>query len=296
MKKQRSKQKRFARGFVLAGILPAVVWYLIFAGLPIFYSLYLSFFRWSFLDPSQFVGLANYSEILTQDQLFYKALGNTFTFTFSEISVGTVLAFCFALLINRLKRSAPFFRTVFFLPVVSSMTAVAILWRWLFQPKFGLINQLLGLVGLGPGMWLNSPETAMESVVIMSVWKGLGFTIVLFLAGLQGIPDSLYEAAEIDGANRWQKVIRITIPLLRPTFAFILITGLINGLQAFTQMYVLTKGGPVNATLTIVYHLYNRAFEFFNMGSASAMAFILFFMIIFLTIIQLKLLNKEISY
>lgn len=289
------KKQQFAKGFVLAGLLPAIIWYVVFSGIPIIYSLYLSFLRWSFLDPAQFVGLENYTEILTRDPLFYKALGNTLTFTISELLIGTVLALCFALLINRLKRSAPFFRTVFFLPVVSSMTAVAILWRWLFQPKFGLINQVLGFFGIAPGMWVNSPDTAMESVVIMSVWKGLGFTIVLFLAGLQGIPDSLYEAAEIDGANRWQKVVRITIPLLRPTFAFIIITGFINGLQAFTQMYVLTKGGPVNATLTIVYHLYNRAFEFFNMGSASAMAFILFLMIILLTVIQLKLLNKEVS-
>lgn len=290
------KNKQFAKGFVLAGLLPAVIWYVIFAGVPIFYSLFLSFFRWSFLDPPQFVGLANYVEILTRDQLFYKAVGNTFTFTISELMIGMVLAFCYALLINKLQRSAPFFRTVFFLPVVSSMTAVAIIWRWLFQPKFGLVNQVLGLFGISPGMWLNSPDTAMKSVVIMSVWKGLGFTIVLFLAGLQGIPDSLYEAAEIDGANRWQKMVRITLPLLRPTFVFIIITGFINGLQAFTQMYVLTKGGPVNATLTIVYHLYNRAFEFFNMGSASAMAFILFFMIILLTVVQLKLLNKEVSF
>lgn len=289
------KKQQFAKGFVLAGLLPAIIWYVVFSGIPIIYSLYLSFLRWSFLDPAQFVGLENYTEILTRDPLFYKALGNTLTFTISELLIGTVLALCFALLINRLKRSAPFFRTVFFLPVVSSMPAVAILWRWLFQPKFGLINQVLGFFGIAPGMWVNSPDTAMESVVIMSVWKGLGFTIVLFLAGLQGIPDSLYEAAEIDGANRWQKVVRITIPLLRPTFAFIIITGFINGLQAFTQMYVLTKGGPVNATLTIVYHLYNRAFEFFNMGSASAMAFILFLMIILLTVIQLKLLNKEVS-
>lgn len=289
------KKKQFSKGFVLASLLPALIWYVVFSGIPIFYTLCLSFLRWSFLDPAQFVGLENYIEILTRDPLFYKALGNTFTFTISELLIGMVLALCFALLINRLKRSAPFFRTVFFLPVVSSMSAVAILWRWLFQPKFGLINQILEFCGIAPGMWVNSPDTAMESVVIMSVWKGLGFTIVLFLAGLQGIPDSIYEAAEIDGANPWQKVVRITIPLLRPTFAFIIITGFINGLQAFTQMYVLTKGGPVNSTLTIVYHLYNRAFEFFNMGSASAMAFILFLIIILLTVIQLKILNKEVS-
>lgn len=290
------KKKQSSNRFVLACLSPMVLWYMVFSGIPIFYSLYLSFFRWSFLDSSQFVALKNYIEILTGDELFYKALGNTFVFTVSDVLIGTTLALCFALLINRLRKSAPAFRTVFFLPVVSSMTAVAILWRWLFQPKFGLINQFLGIFGFDRIMWLNSPETAMKSVIIMSIWKGLGFTIVLFLAGLQGVSGSLYEAAEIDGANRWQKTIKITLPLLRPTFAFIIITGFINGLQAFTQMYVLTKGGPVNSTLTIVYHLYNRAFEFFRMGNASAMAFILFLMIILLTVLQLKLINKDISY
>ncbi len=292
--KNRFKMLKSPTKFVIIGLIPAILWYLIFSGIPIIYSFYLSFYKWDFLNSARFVGLQNYVDVLTNDPLFYQALGNTFNFTIGNVLFGGVLAFFFALLINRLRKSAPVFRTIFFLPVVSSMAAVAVLWRWLFQPKFGLINNILDLFGIGNIMWLQSPDTAMISVIIVSIWKGLGFTIVIFLAGLQGIPDSLYEAAAIDGANSWQKIRHITVPLLRPTIVFILITGVIGSLQAFTQMYVLTKGGPINSTLTIVYHLYIRAFEFFRMGSASAMSFMLFFIIIILTLIQLKLTNKKV--
>lgn len=292
------KNAKATTKFIIAGLVPSLIWYFVFAGLPILYSFYLSFYKWDFINTGNFVGLENYAKALTNDRLFYKSLYNTVNYTISTVFIGGILAFVFAILMNNLKKTAAVFRTIFFLPVVSSMAAVAVLWRWLYQPKFGVINQFLGLFGISRLMWLQSPDTTMLSVIITSIWKGLGFTIVIFLAGLQGIPQSLYEAAEVDGANRWQKIRHITIPLLRPTTVFVLITGVIGGLQAFTQMYVLTggSGGPLDSARTLVFHLYEKAFDFFQMGRAAAIAFILFVIIIILTLVQLKLTHKPVQY
>jgi ABC-type sugar transport system permease subunit len=284
--------------FLLAVLIPSVLWYVVFNGLPMIYALYLSFFKWNFLDPPEFVGIQNYVSSLTSDRLFYTSLRNTASYTFYTVVVGGFIAFVFAYLINTLKKSASAFRTIFFLPVVCSMSAIAVLWRWLYQPKFGIINSFLELFTDTRFMWLQSPKSALLSVIIASIWKGLGFTIVIFLAGLQGIPSSLYEAAEVDGANRLQKVMHITIPLLRPTVVFVLVTGLISGLQVFTQMHVLTggTGGPLNSARSLVFHLYERAFSYYQMGRAASIAFILFLIIIVLTIVMLKTTDREVQY
>lgn len=284
--------------FLIAVLVPSLLWYVVFSGIPMLYALYLSFFNWNFLDPPQFVGLDNYIHSLTTDKLFFKSLQNTLSFTFYTVVIGGILAFIFAYLINSQKKSASTFRTVFFLPVVCSMSAIAVLWRWLYQPRFGIINSILGIFGIGRQMWLQSPNTAMLSVIIASIWKGLGFTIVIFLAGLQGIPQSLYEAAEVDGASRLQKVRYITIPLLRPTTVFVLVTGLIGGLQVFTQMHVLTggTGGPLNSARSLVYHLYERAFSYYQMGRAASMAFLLFLVIIVLTTVMFKFTDRKVQY
>ncbi len=285
--------------FLLAVLIPSLLWYLVFCGLPMIYALYLSFFKWNFLDPPTFVGVENYVYSLTRDRVFYKSLLNTIKYTLSTVFIGGFIAFIFAFLINNVKNKvASFFRTVFFLPVVCSMAAIAVLWRWLYQPKFGIINSFLGLFGSKGLMWMGSPRTALLSVIIASIWKGLGFTIVIFLAGLQGIPRVLYEAAEVDGASRFQKVRHITIPLLRPTLVFLLVTGMISGLQVFTQMHVLTggTGGPLDSARSLVHHLYEKAFSFYQMGRAASIAFILFVIIIVLTIVQLKITNRNVEY
>lgn len=295
----RIKKTNSTTRFLLAVLIPSILWYIVFCGLPMLYALYLSFFKWNFLDPPTYVGTQNYVYSLTRDRVFYKSLLNTVKYTLSTVFIGGFIAFIFAFLINTIKnKAASFFRTVFFLPVVCSMAAIAVLWRWLYQPKFGILNSFLGLFGIKGLMWMGSPKTALLSVIIASIWKGLGFTIVIFLAGLQGIPQSLYEAAEVDGASRLQKVRHITIPLLRPTLVFLLVTGMISGLQVFTQMHVLTggTGGPLDSARSLVHHLYEKAFSFYQMGRAASIAFILFVIIIVLTIIQLKLTNRKVEY
>jgi multiple sugar transport system permease protein len=281
---------------ILAAIVPCICFYIIFSGVPMIYALYLSFHKWSFTTPPQWAGTANFVKVFTGDKIFYKALKNTLYYAVVTVPVGMVLALMVALMVNSVKRLTGVIRTIYFIPVVTSMVACAVVWRWLYQPRFGLFNTILSMMGLKKLMWLDSPSLAMPSVIAMSIWKGLGFTVVLFLAGLQGIPRTFYEAAEIDGASRLKVILYITIPLLRPTIAFILITGMIGSLQVFSQMYILTQGGPLYATTTIVYHLYLRAFEFFQMGYASSIAFVLFIMIITFTMFQLRMARTKWEY
>jgi multiple sugar transport system permease protein len=209
-----------------------------------------------------------------------------------------------AMLINSQKRLVSFFRTTYFIPVVTSAVATSVMWRWLYQPRFGLINQLINLVfvdtlglHINPSIqWLTSKSLAMPSIIAMDIWKGLGFTMVLFLAGLTSIPSVYYEAAKIDGAGRWRLFRHITVPLLQPTLVFVLVTGMIGSLQVFTPMYVMTAGGPVNSTKTIVYLLYDKAFTIYRFGYASGLAFMLFAIVLVLTAIQLRLTRMRWEY
>ena len=200
------------------------------------------------------------------------------------------MAFFFALLINSVKRGQAILRTVYFLPVMTSLVAVGVIWGWLYQPRFGLLNEVLKIFGIPRQMWLSSPKTALPSALAASTWQGMGFTIVIFLAGLHSISQTYYEAAEVDGANSLQKVWYITIPLLRPTFVYLLITGFITGFQVFDQLYVMS--GPLNSTRGFIELLYTRAFSYYQMGRASAMAFLLFAIIVTLTLIQFKIVTK----
>jgi ABC-type sugar transport system permease subunit len=236
---------------------------------------------------------------LKEDPLFYKALWNTLYYAVVTIPVGSALALILAVGVNGLGRLATVFRTIYFLPVVSSLVAISVVWRWLYQPSFGLINQIIEALGGPRLMWLQEPSLAMPAVMFMAIWHGVGYTMVIFLAGLQGIPQTFYEAAMIDGANKWQLLRHITIPLLMPTITFLLVTGLIGSLQVFTEMYVLLGSpgsGPLHATRTIVVHLYERAFTYFQIGYASAIAFVLFAIILVFTILQLRLLRTRWEY
>ncbi len=289
VRKRRKRWFNETNVFIMLAIVPCVLFYATFSGFPMIFALYLSVQNWSLIDTPKFVGLGNYIKVLTDDPVFYMGLRNTAIFAVGTVFIGGILSLCTALLINNTKKAAGVFRTIYFLPVVTSMVAASVVWRWLYQGQFGLFNQILSLLGMNKIPWLDSPKWALPSVMAMSIWKGLGFTAVLFMAGLQGIPAVFYDAAKIDGANRWQTFIHITIPLLQPTIVFVLITGFINAFQAFTEMFILTRGGPMYSTTTIVMHLYERAFEYFQMGYASAVAFILFAIIICLTAIQLRL-------
>ena len=281
--------------FVFIVLLPSLLFFAFFSVIPIFYAFYISFFEMNFLDTPVFVGVNNYIRNFNDPHIL-SSLKVTFKFAFSTIFIGGFLAFVFALLMNSIKKGAAIFRTIYFLPVMTSLVSMAVIWGWLYQPRFGLINSFLGLFGIGRQMWLASPDTALGSVIASSIWQGMGFTIIIFLAGIQAIPQSFYEAAEVDGASKLQKVWYITIPLLRPTFIFLLITGFIGGLQVFDQLYVMAGNGPLNSTRGFIQLLYQRAFSYYQMGRAASMAFLLFAIIVVFTIIQFKITSKKVDY
>ncbi len=268
----------------------------VFIYFPVVFTLYLSFQRWRLLrGPAAFAGLANYQFMLTSED-FWQALRNTFYFATGAIPTGMALALIIAMLLNRPLRGMALYRTAYFIPVITSMVAVSVVWLWIYHPDVGLMNWLLGLVGLGPVRWLNEPRPAMPALIIMSVWKGLGYNVIIYLAGLQNVPQHLFEAARIDGANRWQLFRHITWPLVTPTSFLIFIMAVINSFQSFTQVHVMTQGGPLGATTVIVYYLYQQAFQQFNMGYGSAVAMALFVIILALTLIQMKVLGPRVHY
>ncbi len=284
---------------ILVAIIPTIIFYIVFTYGAMAYAFYLSLHNWTLGEPVKFIGFSNYLKALKDDPLFYKSLWNTCYYSIVTVLVGSALALLLAIGINGLGKLAPLFRTIYFAPVVSSLVAVSVVWRWLYQPEFGLINEILELFGISGLMWLQDPHLAMPAVMIMSIWHGVGYTMVIFLAGLQGIPQTFYEAAMIDGANKWQLFRNITIPLLMPTITFVLVTGVIGSFQAFTEMFALLGSpgsGPLHSTRTIVVHLYERAFSYFQLGYASATAFILFGIILIFTIVQLRLLRTQWEY
>jgi multiple sugar transport system permease protein len=294
---------RGKRLMIALAIGPMLVYYLLWLVFPICYSFVMSFSKWNPLIHQQiYLGLGNYRDVLLHDHVFWTTLGNSAYFSVVTVIAGAILGLLIALAINSLPRFVPFFRTLYFLPVVTSMVAVSIVWRWLYQPRFGLINTILAGIGdfLGLGIpeinWLGNIHTAMPAVMAMSIWKGLGYTMVLFMAGLDAIPRTYHEAAAIDGAGRWQSFIHVTLPLLVPTITFVLVTRTIGALQTFTQMYLMTAGGPVNATRTTVMLLYEDAFRQYLFGYASAIAFILFVVILLLTVVQLRVMRTSWEY
>ncbi|MBN1400256.1 MAG: sugar ABC transporter permease [Anaerolineae bacterium] len=265
-------------------ISPWVIGMLLFVGGPILASAFLSLTDWSLLAPMQFVGTANYVRLLTNDPLFWKALRVTGIYTFAHVPLAIMLGFSIALMLNQPLRFVALWRTIYYLPAVVSGVAVALLWLWVFNPELGLANRLLDLFGIEPLPWFMSTRWALPTLIIVSLW-GVGGGMVIYLAGLQGIPTDLYEAAHIDGAGMLRRFLSITIPMMTPVLFFQLIMGIINTLQVFTNAYVMTAGGPANATLFYVLYLYLNAFSYFKMGYAAAMAWILFLIILLLTVL-----------
>lgn len=245
---------------------------------------------------AHFIGLGNYAKLL-QDDLFWIALKNTVLFVLAGVPLVTILSMAAALLMNLpLTRLKNLFRVGYYLPSITNAVAVAIVWRWVLNPRYGLVNWTLGLAGIHGPSWLGDIPWAMISILMLVIWKGLGYNAIIFLAGLQGIPQHYYEAAQIDGANRWQQVRYITLPLLGPTTFFVMVMAFIGYLQLFDEPYMLTSGGPLNSTLSIVLYMYRQGFRFFNLGYASAMAWVLFLLIFVVTLIQMKYRDKEIAY
>lgn len=272
---------------MLMGLLfvaPVVAYVLVIHFIPIASSLYLSFTDYNVLSRPKWVGIANYVKLLFDDSLFWTAMRNTAQYSLEVLPLNIAISLGLALLVNRATRGIVIFRTLFYLPVVTSIIAVSMIWLWLYQPQSGLINLLLGKLGIGPIDWLGTPGLALHSLVIMRVWKGVGWNMVIYLAGLQGIPQYLYEAAEIDGASGISKLRYITWPLLKPVTYYIIVMGLISTFQTFGEVYAMTSGGPLDSTTTVAFLIYQRAFQYYEMGEASAVAFLLFLVILGLSL------------
>lgn len=282
----------------ITGYLFASPWLLsliLLTAYPVGAAIYYSFTQYTVLQPPVWVGLENFQEIFFQDDLFWKALYNTSYYAVFSVPLGLIISFWLALMLNQKVAGLAFFRSTFFLPSIVPVVAASIIWAWILQPEFGLINDILGRLGLYRPPWLTSPAWAKPALILMSLW-GIGPTAIIFLAGLQDIPQHLYEAAEIDGASSLQKLFSVTIPLLTPTIFFNLVTGMIGAFQIFTQVYIISDGGPLWSTLFYVFFLWQQGFRFFKMGYASALALVLFAIILALTLVVLSTSKRWVYY
>jgi len=277
-------------------LLPSLVLFLVFTAVPVISAFVISFTQWDLFTAIDFVGLGNYVA-LWNDPIFRQVLGNTAYYVLGSVPVQMALALAAALALNRGIRGQTFFRVVYFLPVVTSTVAAALVWAWLFNSNYGLINALLSLVGVTDlPKWLASSRWAMPAVIIVSIWQNMGYAMVLFLAGLQNIRQDVYDAAALDGSQGWTRFITITLPLLSPTTFFVLIISIIGSFQVFELVFVMTKAGPANATNTLVYYIYQNGFQFYQMGYASAAAIVLFLIVLALTLVQYGLQNRWVHY
>jgi multiple sugar transport system permease protein len=277
---------------------PWFVIFLIFTVFSVSFSFYLSFHEWNIAEPAKpFVGLDNYIRLFQDDQ-FYQALWNTLLFTGFGVPLGMLSGLMVALLLNTRVKFQGLFRTLFYIPVITPLVVSSIIWKWLYQGDYGLLNYYLLKFHLIKEklLFLADPDLAMPSLIIMGVWGGTGGLMILYLAGLQGIPEELYDAAKVDGANGFQRMVFVTIPLLAPTTFYILITSVIGSFQNFAHIYIMTGGGPLDRTNVIGYYIYEKGFRQYQMGYASAMSYVLFAIILILTLVQMKFVKGDIQY
>jgi len=279
-------------GYVLMS--PWIIGFLVFTVGPMIASFVISLFSTDFLTKTEYIGLHWYSAAIN-DKLVHKALINTAVYSFVMVPLSTVIALMIAVLLNQGIKGQSIWRTIYYLPSVVSGVAVSLLWRWLYQPDVGLFNSLLLKIGIQGPRWIYSEEWAMASIILMACW-GSGAAMLVFLAGLRGIPTQLYEAAKIDGADSITQFFAITIPLLTPTIFFNVVMNIIGSWQVFTQAYVMTQGGPNNATLTMVLYIYRKAFEGFVFGYASALAWLLFLLILIFVVLALRSASTWVHY
>ncbi len=277
-------------------ILPVMIGVMAFYVVPLLVSFYTSFTNADGLTQPQWVGLFNYQRLFTRDQFFRRSIMNTIFYVVGHIPLTIGLALCLALLCNRKMRGVTWFRTAYFVPVVTNVVAVSLVWNFFYSPRGGVMNWFLSLFGIGGPSWLTDGNWAMPAVIIVSVWFGVGFPMIILLAGLQGIPEMYYEAAKIDGASAWGRFRYITMPLLTPALFFLSITQFISSFQVFGIIYVLTGGGPARATSVYIYYLYQNAFQDSRLGYASAMAWLLFIAIALITFIQWRLQKRWVVY
>lgn len=285
-------------------LLPNFVGVAVFLAFPVLFALYMSFNEWSALSQPKFIGLQNYARIFTQDPLFWVSLKNTAYYTALVVPTGVVVALGIAVAMNQKIRGITLLRTSLYIPVVTSMVAVAVVWSWIFSTDLGLLNAGLNLLGLPSVGWLTDARWAMISLAIVAVWKNMGYYAVILLAALQGVPEVLYEAAAIDGADAWRRFIHITVPMIAHALLFVTVVSIISSSQVFDLVFLMTDinqsgaGGPGTATYVYNLHLYNNAFRYFKMGYASALAYVLFAVIFVVTLLQMRLTRRfaEASY
>jgi multiple sugar transport system permease protein len=273
---------------------PGLLLFSVFTLFALAFAFYLTFHEWSIIEPDRpFVGLENYRDMLA-DEKFRRSVYNTVYFTGASVPLTMLVGLGVALLLNQPLRGRGLLRTIYFLPVVTPFVVVAIVWKWIYNGDFGVLNYYLLKAHLidKPLLWLADKDLAMPAVILMSVWSGVGFSMVIYLAGLQSIPEELYDAAKVDGAGWFARLRHVTIPMLRPTTLFLLVMGIIGSFQVFTQIFVMTSGGPVDRTTTMVFFIYEAAFKFYEMGYASTLAYALFTMLFVFTLLQLRLYRK----
>lgn len=280
-------------GYILAS--PWLIGFLVFTLGPMVMSLYFSFTNYDILNSPHFVGFSNYTRMV-HDPMVSQSLGNTLYMVVLGVPIGLAVSFVLALALNRGGRGLSLFRTFAFLPSVTPVAASSVLWIWLLQADYGVLNQALSFVGIHGPDWLSDPAWSKPSIIMMNTWGSAGTTMLIFLAGLKNIPQELYEAAAIDAAGRWRQFVSITLPLLSPTTFFLVTLGIIGAFQIFAQSYIMTGGGPINSTLFYVYYLFNEAFGSFQMGYASAMAWIQFIIVFIVTLLQFRLSRHWVYY
>ena len=282
---------KWIAGYLFAA--PAITLIVIFSIISIIVSLYISFFQYDVISAVQpFLGLGNYREALFQDDLFWSALKNTALYALGVVPTITLSGFLLALIGHRIKQGKSIFRTLYFLPSITPMVVIALIWVWFYAPK-GMLNEILAKVGISGPNWLFDKYLAMPAVMIMSVWSAVGYYTVIYLAGLADIPKDFYDAAKVDGASGWQEIRYVTVPLLRNVTLFVTVTLAIGAFQVFTQVYIMTRGGPGTATTTMQFIIFRNAFQYFRMGYASAISWLLFVVIFALVILQLRVNRSE---
>ncbi|HMK38612.1 MAG TPA: sugar ABC transporter permease [Bacteroidota bacterium] len=292
--------RRTMEGYLFVS--PWIAGFILLTAGPMIASLYVSGTSWTMLSPPVWVGAQNYAHLLTDDPRFGTSIMNTLSYVALAVPLGLLVSLLLALLLNRRVPGRGVFRTLFFLPSITNLVAVSLLWMWILNPEYGLLNGALRMAGIEGPLWFQSETWARPALVVMSLW-GTGGTMIVFLAALQGIPGELYEAAQLDGAGAFSRFIHITLPMISPAFLFNLIVGIIGASQVFTQVFVMTgsaepgsEGGPNNATLFVVLYLYKKAFQEFAMGYAASIAWVLFFLILAATVIQMKLAGRWVYY
>ena len=288
-----SKRKNNKIGYLFA--LPYIVHFGIFVAFPLVFSFLLIFHRWDIISSMKWIGINNFIK-LSQDLLFFKSIGNTIIFLLIHIPLQIIIALLLAEFLNQKIRFRGFFRASYFMPVIVSGVVITILWQQLYAQDTGVLNSLLARIGIGKLPWLINTKLAMPSIAIMATWKNVGLYIVLFLVGLQSIPNNMYEAADIEGASHWRKFIHITLPMINPTMIMVVILSTIGGFSLFIEPYIMTDGGPMNSTLSAMLYIYRQAFSFYHMGYAATLGFFFAVIVFVVVLIQKKVIEREVVY